>query len=112
MKIVLWLFLLSASLIPAQTTHSVTLTWQDSNPTTPPVTWNVKRASGACTGTPAFTTIATALTVKTYVDTTVAIATYCYIVTAVVSGVETLPSNQAGANILPFAPSRLSVTVR
>src|SRR5947209_7358359 len=59
MRYLLLLLILSVSML-AQTSHSVALTWVDtSNPTG--TTYNVKRATGTCSGTPAFSTIASAV---------------------------------------------------
>jgi hypothetical protein len=106
------IFLLICSLGSyAQAAHSVTLTWTDAqNPAG--TTYNVKRAIGLCTGTPTFTTIASALTTKTYNDATVTVGNYCYVVTAVLNGAESVPSNSAQANVPPFPPTALTFTVQ
>lgn len=111
MKLKLIGLLAVAALLSGQTAHKVTLTWTDLlNP--PGTTYNVKRATGLCSGTPTFNTIATAIAVKTYEDSTVQPGPYCFIVTAVYSGVESAPSNTALANVPSFAPSGLSVVVQ
>lgn len=95
----------------AQTTHTVTLTWVDGkNPTG--VTYTVYRATGLCSGTPTFSKLATGVAVLTYADTTVTPGNYCYQVTATVAGLESSPSNQAAAAVLPFAVTSLAVTVQ
>lgn len=102
--------LFSALALIAQTTHSATLTWTDTlNPSG--TTYNVKRATGLCSGTPTFSTIASAVAVKTYVDNTVTPGNYCYVVTAVYAGMESAPSNSALAPIPSFTPTALTVTV-
>lgn len=104
-------FLLASMAAAQAVTHSVTLTWVDTqNPAT--TTYNVKRATGLCTGTPVFSTIASAVAVKTYADTAVTVGNYCYVVTAVLSGAESVPSNSASANVPPFAPTALTFTVQ
>lgn len=53
--------------LQAQAPHSVTLTWDDTlNP--PGTTYNIYRAVGLCSGTPAFSRIATAVSTKTCLD--------------------------------------------
>jgi uncharacterized protein with beta-barrel porin domain len=107
----LLLALVFAALAFGQTTHKATLTWADTlNPVG--TTYNVKRATGLCTGTPTFNTIATAIAVKTYEDSTVQPGPYCYVLTAVYAGVESAPSNTALANVPSFPPSGLSVAVQ
>jgi hypothetical protein len=95
------ILLLLSRLLLAQTSHTVTLTWVDSsNPAG--TTYNVKRATGTCSGTPAFSTIASAVAVKTFTDSTVTIGNYCYIVTAVFSSIESAPSNSVNPVVGPF----------
>lgn len=106
------LFFILASLSYAQTdTHAATLTWQDSrNPTG--TTYNVYRADGLCSGTPSWSKIASAVTAKTYEDTTVQPGNYCYTVTAVLNGMESAQSNWALAPVPSFPPQQLGVTVK
>ncbi len=96
------LLLFTAAILSAQG-HNVTLNWTDTlNPAG--TTWNVYRAPSACTASSVFVKLtATALTVKTYTDSTVVSGSYCFQVTAVLNGVESVPSNQASA-VYPFAP--------
>lgn len=104
-------FLILAAGLQAQTTHSVTLTWTDTlNPSG--TTYTVYRATGLCSGTPTFSKLASALTGKTYLDSTVIPGNYCYEVTATLNGMESAPSNTAGAPVPSFPPSQLSVTVQ
>lgn len=92
-------------------THKVTLTWTDTlNPAG--TTYSVYRATGLCSGSPSYSKIATALTTKSYDDTTVIAGNYCFYVTAVATGVESGPSNTALAPVPAFAPSGLSITVQ
>ena len=103
--------LLIAALGVAQGSHSATLSWQDTqNPSG--TTYSVYRATGLCSGTPTFSKIASALTAKTYQDTTVQPGNYCYEVTATFNGMESAPSNTALAPVPSFPPSALSVTVQ
>jgi hypothetical protein len=92
----------------AQSSHSVTLTWTASPDGG---TVNVYRAPGACSTSAAFTKITTGVVAAgPYVDNGIAVGNYCYQVTAVVGGAESVPSNQAPASVLPSAPTVL-VTV-
>lgn len=94
--------------------RKVTLTWQ--HPATD-VTYNVYRAPGGCTGTPAFSKINTApVTAKSYEDMGLDAGVYCYTVRASREGVESVNSNLAGATvappvITPDAPTGLNITV-
>lgn len=104
------LFLFTAAILSAQG-RSVTLNWTDTvNPAG--TTWNVYRAPGLCTASPVFVKLtATPLTVKTYVDSTVVSGSYCFQVTAVLNGVESGPSNQAGATY-PSPPVLQPLTIQ
>lgn len=104
--------LLVASTCLAQTAHSVTLTWTDTQNPTMGTTYSVYRATGLCSGTPTFSKLATAITTKTYQDTTVTPGNYCYQATATVNGVESGPSNSAPAAVPAFAPTGLTLTVQ
>ena len=107
------LVLAAACLSSAQTTtHNVTLTWTDTlNPATG-TTYSVYRATGLCSGTPTFSKIATALTAKTYSDTTVTPGPYCFAVTASFNGVESAMSNTVQPNVPAFVPTGLAYTVQ
>src|SRR5579872_3227588 len=109
MKKLFAIALLAAGLASAQTLqHSATLTWTDTvNPSG--TTYNVYRATGLCSGTPTFSKLATAVTPKTYQDTTVTPGSYCFAVTAVFQGVESPMSNSVVANVPTFPPAQLSV---
>jgi len=112
--IVVVLLFAFCSLASAQTatTHNVTLSWTDTlNPATG-TTYSVYRATGLCSGTPTFSKIATALTAKTYSDTTVTPGPYCYTVTATFNGVESAQSNTVQPNVPAFVPSGLTFTVQ
>ncbi len=104
------LLIFAASLLSAQG-HSVTLNWSDIiNPSG--TTWNVYRAPGACTASPVFVKLnAAAVTVKTYVDSTVVSGSYCFQVTAVLNGIESLPSNSIGA-VYPSPPVLQPLTIQ
>ncbi len=105
-------WLVSAMMVPlaAAQTHSATLTWTDTlNPAG--TTYSVYRATGLCSGTPTFSKIASALAVKTYLDTTVTPGNFCFAVTATFQGVESAQSNTAGAPVPSFPPATLAVTV-
>ena len=112
MKLTLLLVVLTLSLLPTAVAqaapHSATLTWSDTqNPAA--TTYSVYRAAGLCSGSPVFSKIAAAVTVKNYVDSTVQPGNYCFVVTATFGGVESAQSNAAGAAVPTFAPSGLAV---
>lgn len=105
----------------AQSGHSVTLSWTDTqNPSG--TTYNAWRATGACPATPPTTTPpagftqlnTTPVTAMTYLDTAVTAGdTYCYVVTAAGPNGQSVPSNTAGATVPPAFPvSGLTVVVR
>ena len=95
----------------AQTARSVALSWTDTkNPAG--TTYNAYRATAACTPVPTFTKINTApISTKSYTDSNVSLGTYCYYVTAVGGGLESAPSNNAGAAVAPYPPEGLTGTV-
>lgn len=107
--VVLSLFTLLS--LNAQTGRTVKLSWTDNaNPTG--TTYSVKRANGLCAGTPTFNTISTGVTTKTYDDKNVPVgANYCYVVTATFGGLESSPSNTAGAAVNPAAPNLDGLTI-
>jgi hypothetical protein len=90
------IFFLALAATPAMAQHSVALSWTAS--ATSGVTYNVYRQQ-ACSGN--FTQLnGSAVTATNYTDAAVAPAeTYCYQVTADLSGVESTPSNYAPATI-------------
>jgi len=101
------LLVLIANVAQAQAApHSVTLNWTAS---TDGGLVTVYRAAGACSTSSVFASITTGVAVNTYTDTTVTVGAFCYQVTTVVNGQESLPSNQVTARILPQAPSALIV---
>lgn len=106
------LFLAFSALAAAQAPqHSATLTWTDStNPAG--TTYSVYRATGLCSGTPTWSKIASAITEKTYVDSTVQPGNWCFAITATLNGMESPQSNTASAAVPTFAPQALSVTVK
>ncbi len=88
--------------VPAHAQNSVRVSWTPSSDAVgnPSLTYNVYRAD-SCPGK--FTELNSApLSGTSYLDTNVAIgATYCYQVTALLDGVESIPSNQATAAVPP-----------
>lgn len=92
------------------TTHSATATWLD-NQNPAGATYNLYRASGLCSGTPAFSKILSAITAKAATDTNLSPGNYCYAVTATVNGSESAQSNTAGAPVPAFSPTNLTITV-
>jgi hypothetical protein len=102
--------------------QSVTLSWTASvsSTTATPGTSNVYREIGTCsatqpTSTAGFSQIATNIAPSgPYTDTAVTMGTtYCYIVTAVIGGLESAPSNTFQAIIpsLPSPPTGLKGTI-
>ena len=111
MKNLLTVLIFCAVAAFGQATHSVTLTWTDTaNPAG--TTYSAYRATGLCSGSPVFSKIASAITVKTYEDSTVTPGNYCYQATATYGGMESAPSNTALAPVPSFAPTGLSVVVK
>ena len=105
------ILILGSPLFAQTTTHSVKLAWVDAlNPAG--TTYTVLRATGLCSGTPSFATLASGLTALTYTDSTVTPGNYCYEVEATVGGVLSGPSNSAIAPVPAFAPTGLSVNVQ
>lgn len=91
---------------PAYSQYNVRVTWTASTDAAanPSLTYNVYRAA-TCSGH--FTKLnASPVTTTSYFDNTAATgAAYCYQVTAVLSGLESVPSNQATV-ALPPPPDR------
>ena len=83
--------------------HSTYLRWAPSSSAAgnPSLTYNVYRA-GSCAGTLAKINSAP-VTATVYLDNQPPPGSYCYRVTAVLNGVESNPSNNAMATILPLA---------
>lgn len=107
----LLLTLLLALPLPAQTVHSVKVTWTDTaNPAG--TTYNIYKASAACSSSPTLTKLNTApVTTQSYTDANVAPGTYCYAATAVnTQGDESARSNQGPATIAP-PPNAITITV-
>lgn len=98
------------SLLGQTATRSITLTWDDlRNPTG--TTYTVYRARGGCAPDSAFTAIKAGIGAKTYADDSVQPGKYCYRVTASFNSEESDPSDTAGAQVKPFKPEALGVTV-
>ena len=103
--------LVFASLAFGQAGHKVTLTWEDAlNPVG--TTYTVYRANGACSGTPGYVNIASAVAVKTYDDDGVNPGRYCYTVTANYGGEESVYADPAVAQVKPFKPGGLAAVVQ
>ncbi len=98
-----WRLLLLLGSMAVASAHSVVLTWNPSAVDAThlaPTGYNVKRA--AVSGGPYATVGSTAAPTTTYTDTTVVDgATYFYVVTAIVTGGESAPSNQTTCAV-PF----------
>lgn len=115
MKKLLLLIAFAASAFAAG--HSITIGWTDSI-NAAGTTYNVYRLVGVCPATapnsapPAgFNLLISAVAAKTLTDSAVLPATtYCYLVTAVVAGTESAPSNDAQAlEPTSFPPTMLQV---
>lgn len=106
----LFLFFIAAFVF-AQGGKIVDLSWTD-NANPAGTSYNIKRATGLCTGSPNFSTIATGVTSKAYTDTGVGIGTYCYAVTASFNNIESTNSPTASATVPPREVAELSVVVR
>jgi hypothetical protein len=111
-KILVSLLFLLAFALPAfgQSAHSVTATWVASPDAVanPSITYNIYRATSTC---PIVAPVvlakigSTAAGILTFPDTNVSVGnTYCYAVTAVLNGLESVDSQTAQAVILPAAP--------
>ena len=109
-RLICFLALLSGTAF-AQASHSVTLTWTASTDTGGTV--NVYKATSGCTGTPSFTLLASGVvSAGPYIDSTVGVGQFCYYVTAVVNGAESLPSNNAAATVLPKSPTSIKAVAQ
>jgi hypothetical protein len=75
-------------------------------------TYSIYRATGVCTGSPAYSKIVEGLTAKTYEDATVQPGNYCYVATASYSGTESAYSNSALAPVPSWSPTGLTVMVK
>jgi|SRR5271154_4670480 hypothetical protein len=87
-------------------THSVALSWtaSASAAANPSLTYNVYRSPG-CSGT--FTLLnSSAVSATSFTDAGLSPGTYCYQITALLSGVESMPSNQAAAIVPGPTPPR------
>lgn len=108
-------FALSAS---AQASHSVVLSWGASPDAAanPSLVYNVYRANSSCpaSGAPSGASkIGSNVASLSYTDTAVSVGqSYCYYVTASLNSLESVPSNDGNAVILPAAPQTLSITVK
>jgi hypothetical protein len=120
MKRVIQLIVLTAALAVClcAATHSITIAWTDTVNPTGTTTYNVYRLTGACptpapatAPPPGFAQLVSGISTTTETDSTVLPATtYCYLVTAVVAGSESVPSNTAqGVEPGSFPPTMLQV---
>lgn len=114
-KMLLAAALLSTGLALAQTvpSHSVTLTWTPPADATSSSTVTIFRASGACTGTPTFTSLATGQSMTApYVDSTVTVGAYCYTLQHDLGGAASIDSNLAPATVSPLPVLNVTVSVK
>lgn len=104
MGVVLALALAAA---PARAQHTVLITWtaSASAAANPSLTYNIYRST-SCTGTFVLLNGGLISTTSFTDENVFSSATYCYQVTAVLSGTESVASNQATAVIPPSPPAR------
>jgi len=86
--------------------HSAVITWTTPADAVSGSAYNVYRASGACPasglGSLTFGAVnASPVSALTYTDSTVTVGTYCFYVTQVQNGTESLPSILAGGQVRP-----------
>jgi hypothetical protein len=86
--------------------HQATLTLKAPSDAVASSIYNVYRAAGSCPatvpGTLTWTKLtATPISVLTYTDSTISVGAWCYYVTQVQSGIESLPSIPAGGTAQP-----------
>ena len=91
--------------------RTVLMTWQDTeNPAG--TVYTIYRANGSCSITPAYSTIASNVAVRTYTDTGVSPGKYCYTVTANYGGEESVYADPAVAQVRPFKATAFTVVVQ
>ena len=96
-----------------QSQHSVVITWTASTDAVanPTLIYNVYRAPVSCSNpTPQFVKVGSASSsITTFTDNAVPLGNFCYAVTSLVNGVESVNSNTAVAVVLPAPPTGLLV---
>ncbi|HUJ33272.1 MAG TPA: hypothetical protein VLY23_18465 [Candidatus Acidoferrum sp.] len=96
--------------------HCVNLSWTAPADASGSSTYNVYRMAGACpasapTSTAGFTKLTAApQAATTYSDSTVTPGSWCYVATQVAGALESAPSNNVLAAILPLSPGSMVVT--
>ena len=91
--------------------RTVLMTWQDTeNPAG--TVYTIYRAAGACSATPAYSSIVSGVAAKAYTDTGVSPGKYCYTVTANYGGEESVYADPAVAQVRPFKPTAFTVVVQ
>lgn len=115
-KKILGTIVLALALSVSASAHSTTLTFNKSTDDTGAAGqgYTAWRLTGTCPATVTDTTGFTALnstlfTGTSFVDSTVTPGNYCYVVTFT-SSAQSVPSNTAGAAVLPAAPTNVKVT--
>jgi hypothetical protein len=90
--------------------HSVALSWTASTDAAanPSLSYSIYRATPSCSST--FTKINQNISATSYIDAAMQPGSYCYQVTALLNGAESLPSNQAPAVILPAPPTAVKTS--
>lgn len=113
----------AASPAPPPGAHSVVLTWTASADAPTPMPagsgYNVYEQNGACPGTPPsvsppagfnLLTVAGPISPLTFTDSGLSPGTRCYVVSFMLTGAESVPSNTVGTSIKPASPGALTVT--
>jgi hypothetical protein len=116
-RLILFLLVVLALAIPSFAQgHSAVITWPAPSDAVAASTYKVYRASGACPasapGTLTWTNLtATPISALTYTDSTITVGAWCYYVTQVQAGIESVPSNPAGGTARPNAISVITVVI-
>lgn len=97
--------------VTSVTSDTVALTWKDTrNPAGS--LYNVYRASGLCSGTPAFSKLASGITALELHDKAVTPGHYCYRVSAIDNSVESAVGNSVLASVPAWPPDKLSIIAK
>jgi hypothetical protein len=107
-RVILGLFCLAlAGAIPANAQgHTANLNWTAPSDTVAGSTYNVYRSAGVCPATAPGTLTWTKLTATpvaslSFTDSTITVGAWCYYVTQVQAGIESVPSVPAGGTAQP-----------
>jgi hypothetical protein len=117
MTILILLLLLSVGAMAQAATpaHGVDLTWGKPTDATAASLYKVYRANGLCSLNPVnFTQVGTPVSVLAYSEDDPANTSYCFYVTHVLNGFESVPSNKVSVTTLsdPTCPTNVAATGR